>query len=79
MRIVYAFLAGGMLLFGGLIGPAAFSAPDLSSVQAESVRIRSVVRRTSSGPRGVYIGGGSSRSRSSSSRYSSGGGFSFGK
>lgn len=77
MRILYAFIAGGSLLSAGLVGPAVFGAPELSSVTAESVRVRSVVRRSSS-TRGVYVGSGRS-SRSSSSRYSSGGGFSFGK
>lgn len=79
MRIASILFTGIVLLGAGLMGPAACRAPKLSNVTAESVRVRSVVKKsTRRGGGGFFVTGGSG-SRSGSSRYSSGGGFSSGK
>lgn len=79
MRITSMLFTGIVLLGAGLMGPAACRAPKLSSVTAESVRVRSIVKKPQRRSGGGFFVTGGSRSRSGSSRYSSGGGFSSGK
>ncbi len=79
MRIATLFLTGTTLLGGVLLGPALYAPPNLSQISATSVRVQSLVRKpVYSG--GSSTGGGYTGSRwGRSSRYSSGGGYSFGK
>jgi hypothetical protein len=76
MRVVSILFTGIILIVSGIVGPVAFGNPRLSTVTAESVRVRSIVRNTRSGGGGFFFVG---SGRGGSSRYSSGGGFSSGK